>query len=122
VDPYGVDVAGNDLPFAPSTTWSLGAQLEGPLGRGLRYRARAEHLRVGRFFYDAGNREAESYALTHVRLGVQGPRWRFDLWVRNAFDEAYVPVAFQPNPVDPSLFVGENGAPRTFGFTFSLDL
>jgi outer membrane receptor protein involved in Fe transport len=43
-----------------------------------------------------------------------------DLWVRNLFDEEYIPIAFQPNPGDSSLFVGESGAPRTYGFTLRL--
>ena len=45
VDPYGVDVRGNELPFAPSTTWSVGAQLSGCLRGGLRYHLRGEHVR-----------------------------------------------------------------------------
>ena len=39
------------------------------------------------------------------------------LWIRNAFDEAYIPVAFQASPFDPTVFVGETGAPQTFGAT-----
>jgi outer membrane receptor protein involved in Fe transport len=39
----------------------------------------------------------------------------FDVWVRNAFDTRYVPVAFPYPGLAPSGFVGENGAPRTFG-------
>ncbi len=120
IDPYGVDVSGNDLPFAPSTTWSAGAQFSGCLGRSLRYHLRGEYLRVGPFHYDAGNLEVESYALTNFRAGISGRCWRLEAWIRNAFDEAYVPVAFQPSPYDPSVFVGENGAPRTYGITLSL--
>jgi hypothetical protein len=37
--------------------------------------------------------------------------------VRNAFDTRYVPVAFAFDPrLAPSGFLGESGAPRTFGF------
>ena len=56
-----------------------------------------------------------------LRVGVGGPNWSVVGWMRNAFDEEYVPVAFQPNPADPSTFVGESGAPRTWGLTVSLD-
>ena len=39
-----------------------------------------------------------------------------EVWVRNAFDTRYVPVAFPYNPgLAPSGFIGEIGAPRTFG-------
>ena len=120
VDPYGVDVSGNNLPFAPATTWSAGAQFTGCLGRGLRYHLRGEYLNVGPFYYDPGNLEEESYALANFRAGISGRWWRLEAWVRNAFDESYVPVAFQPSPLDPSVFVGESGAPRTYGITLSV--
>jgi outer membrane receptor protein involved in Fe transport len=42
--------------------------------------------------------------------------------MKNAFDTTYIPVAFAYGPLAPSGFIGENGAPRTFGlnlgFTF----
>jgi hypothetical protein len=39
-----------------------------------------------------------------------------EAWVRNGFDTRYVPVAFAYDPrLAPSGFIGEPGAPRTFG-------
>ncbi len=76
---------------------------------------------MGSFHYDAGNRESESYVRANFRAGVAGTNWRVEGWVRNAFGEDYVPIAFQPNPADPSVFVGESGAPRTWGLTMSVD-
>ncbi len=35
--------------------------------------------------------------------------------MRNAFDARYVPVAFPYPGLAPSGFIGESGAPRTFG-------
>jgi len=35
--------------------------------------------------------------------------------VRNAFDTRYVPLAFAYTGLAPSGFIGEPGAPRTFG-------
>jgi hypothetical protein len=60
------------------------------------------------------------------RIGVEGASplpftWRLDGWMRNAVDEEYVPLAF-PFPLAPSGYVGESGAPRTFGFTPSIGL
>ena len=80
------------------------------------------YLNLGTFYYDAGNRESERFGLLNLRVGVGGEHWRVECWVRNALDTEYVPVAFQPNPGDPSAFVGESGAPRTFGLTFNLDI
>jgi outer membrane receptor protein involved in Fe transport len=42
------------------------------------------------------------------------------LFVRNALDEEYVPVAFQINPANPNDFIGENGAPRTLGLSIGI--
>ena len=82
--------------------------------------ARAEYFFIGNFSYDAGNRGNESYELANFRLGVGGEHWRVDFWLNNAFDHDYVAVAFQPNPADPTQFVGESSAPRTYGFTVRL--
>jgi len=114
-----VDATGNDLPFAPDSTWHLGAQYARELGGGRVY-VRGEYADTGDFFYDEGNLEKESFGLANFRIGYQAERWRLDVWVRNAFDEEYVPIAFQSNPLlNPTAFVGESGAPRTFGVTLS---
>jgi outer membrane receptor protein involved in Fe transport len=72
--------------------------------------------------YDAGNREGDSYGLANVRLGLDGRSFGLSFWLQNAFDEEYVPLAFQPSPVDPTTFVGESGAPRVLGFSLSFHL
>jgi outer membrane receptor protein involved in Fe transport len=77
-------------------------------------------VHVGQFYYDAGNLGAERYELAHFRCGIAARNWRVDGWMRNAFDERYIPVAFQPNPADPSSFVGESAAPRTYGVSVAL--
>jgi hypothetical protein len=46
-------------------------------------------------------------------VGVRGRRLFGELWTRNAFDTRYVPLAFPF--ATASGFVGEPGAPRTFG-------
>jgi outer membrane receptor protein involved in Fe transport len=48
---------------------------------------------------------------------VRGGRLFAEAWVRNAFDTRYIPVAFAYENFAPSGFVGENGPPRTFGFS-----
>jgi len=116
-DSFGMDDSGNDLPFAPEHTLALGLQHSRLIGRGLRLEASTEAQRVGEFFYDASNLESESYTLLSVSLGLRADRWRLAIVGRNLLDEEYVPVAFQVNPADPTFFVGENAAPRTFGVT-----
>lgn len=119
-DPFGVDVEDNDLPFAPEETWALGAQYSREITEGASAFIRAEYAGVGKFYYDAGNLEGEKYQLVNLRGGVQKGNFSANLWVRNLFDEEYIPIAFQPNPGDSSVFVGESGAPRTYGFTLRL--
>ena len=92
-DAFGADASGNELPFAPETTWSAGAEYRMDFGGDGAWYARGEFVDVGRFFYDPGNVEGESYEIVNFRFGLQRANWRFDLWVRNAFDEDYVPVA-----------------------------
>ncbi len=81
----------------------------------------------GRFFYDATNAANQGrFVLADFRLGLGGARplpfaWRVDAWLRNAFGEDYVPLAF-PFPLAASGYVGEMGAPRTFGVTLSVGL
>lgn len=116
-DTFGNDVSGQELPFVPESTWSLGAELDGPLGAELRWFTRAEYAVVGDFFYDPNNTEGESYDLVNLRAGLERKGWSFTVWARNLFDEEYFPVAFQPNPGNPAQFVAESGEPQVFGAT-----
>ncbi len=120
VDSFGQDNAGNALPFAPDQTSHLGARFDGSLPRDARWFASADLVGVGDFFYDAGNLEGDAYQLLNLRAGIEHGAWRVTLWARNALDEDYVPIAFQSNPLDPSQFVGESGAPRQVGVSVSV--
>jgi iron complex outermembrane recepter protein len=114
----GADVGGNDLPFAPRTTWHAGAEYSQPIRDLLRAFVRVDGFGSGRYFYDAVNgAEQDTYALANARLGVGTEAWRIEGWVNNVFDQDYVPVAF-PSPLAPSGYFGENGAPRTFGVSY----
>jgi iron complex outermembrane receptor protein len=117
VDQFGNDTSGNELPFAPETMWNLGAEYAGALARGMSWYVRGDYVNVGDFAYEPGNNETESYELANFRIGLRRDGWDASLWARNAFDEEYVPIAFQINPADPTQFVGENGAPATWGIT-----
>jgi len=115
----GTDVSGKELPFAPRTTWRVGAQLAHTAPGGIHQFARLEVLGTGKFFYDAANGASQAnYALTNVRLGAEKGRVRLEGWVKNLFNTKYVPVAFPaPLPTLPSGYAGESGAPRTIGLT-----
>jgi iron complex outermembrane receptor protein len=109
-------VSGNTLANAPGYTADFGAQYSRPLRAGVALVARADAICYGAFEYDDLNTaRQDAYTLTNLRAGVRLARGFVDVWVRNAFDTRYVPVAFPYPGLAPSGFVGENGAPRTFG-------
>jgi iron complex outermembrane receptor protein len=79
---------------------------------------RAEVVLTGAFSYDEANAEGqEAYSLVNLRAGARVKRYFADVWLRNAFDTRYVPVAIPYPGFAPSGFIGENGRPRTFGVT-----
>lgn len=116
-DQFGQDATGKSLPFAPDWTVGAGAQYRHQMGERYAAFARVDYFHVGQFYYDAANLGGEQYDLANVRVGVDYDSWRVDLFVNNAFDQDYVSLAFQANPADPTQFVGQNGAPRTFGLS-----
>ena len=64
----------------------------------------------GAFRYDDLNREGQdAYSLANFRAGVRGKYLFGEVWVRNAFDTDYIPVAFAYGQLAPSGFVGEMG-------------
>jgi iron complex outermembrane receptor protein len=112
----GVDVSGNDIPNAPEYTASLGAQFNHAVTAAVSLYGRGEIGFSGAFRYDDLNREGqEAYSLANFRAGARGRYLFGEVWVRNAFDTRYIPVAFAYGALAPSGFVGEMGAPRTFG-------
>jgi iron complex outermembrane receptor protein len=115
----GADVTGNEIPNTPSYTTTLGTELSHAVGaQGIRLYGRAEAVLYGAFHYDEANTAGQdAYGLANFRAGARGKRLFAEAWIRNAFDVAYVPVAFAYTGIAPSGFVGEPGRPRTFGLT-----
>ena len=112
----GVDVSGRTLANAPSYTADFGVQYSRPLQGGLALTARAEAICYGDYEYDDANTAGQdAYTLTNLRAGLRGKHGFAEVWVRNAFDTRYIPTAFPYPGLAPSGFVGESGAPRTFG-------
>jgi iron complex outermembrane receptor protein len=115
----GVNVAGNEIPNTPAHTATLGMQISRALRADATVYGRAETTFYGAFKYDDLNlAEQEAYSLANFRAGVRSRYITAEVWVRNAFDTRYIPVAFAFDPrLAPSGFLGEMGAPRTFGFS-----
>jgi iron complex outermembrane recepter protein len=112
----GVSVGGNDLPNAPAYTANAGVQLSHAFSPVATVYGRAELVRYGDYKYDDANLAwQQAYSLTNLRAGVRSRRVFGEVWVRNAFDTFYVPIALAYTGLAPSGFVGESGAPRTFG-------
>jgi len=110
----GVSVGGNHLPYAPTFTGNVGTQFSWSPCRAVTLYARAEVTIYGDFEYDPSNAQRQdTYALADFRAGVSGTHWFAEGWVRNAFDANYVPIAIPFSSA--SGYVGESGAPVTFG-------
>jgi iron complex outermembrane recepter protein len=109
------DVSGNHLIFTPNFTASGGTEYSWAFCSRAALYARAEVVVYGRYFYNPANTASQdTYSLANFRAGVRGEHWFAEGWVRNAFDTHYVPIAFE-FPNGTSGFVGESGAPVTFG-------
>ena len=114
----GADVSNNDLPYTPDYTATFGGQFSRALNSTIGGFARAEVVLTGAFSYDEGNTRGEdAYSIVNLRAGARAKRLFAELWLRNAFDTRYVPIAIPYPGFAPSGFIGENGRPRTFGVT-----
>jgi iron complex outermembrane recepter protein len=111
----GQDVSGNEIPNTPDYTASMGVQYSRALNQTTMY-GRADVVFYGAFNYDESNTQSQdAYSLMNLRAGVRRSIFFAEGWVRNLFDTEYIPVGFAYGPLAPSGFIGENGAPRTFG-------
>jgi len=113
----GIDISGNEIPLAPDYTVSLGVQYAHPTRYGTVF-GRADVVWYGSFQYDDLNTVAQgAYSLTNLRAGVTIKSFVVEAFMRNAFDERYIPVLFPYGDFAPSGYLGEIGAPRTFGMS-----
>jgi iron complex outermembrane receptor protein len=113
-------VGGNRLPYAPTFTGNMGTEVRwSPCSAATLY-ARAEVTVYGDFVYDASNTPGvggqPTYSIANFRAGMRGNHWFVEGWADNAFDTHYVPIAIQYGLLGaPSGYVGESGAPVTYG-------
>jgi iron complex outermembrane receptor protein len=111
-----LDVTGHRLPNTPDYTANVGGQYSMAFTSAVSGYARAEIVFRGDYFYDDSNVEGQdAYALTDFRFGARGRRLFAEAWIRNAFDTTYIPTAIAYPDLAPSGYLGEMGAPRTFG-------
>ena len=111
----GADVSGLRLPNAPEHTTMVGVEVTRPVGPASWF-VRAESVTYGSFKYDPSNAAGQdAYSLANLRAGFRRAHFIADVWVRNAFDTQYVPIAFPYPQLAPSGYIGEPGRPRTFG-------
>jgi len=115
----GANVAGNRIPNTPEYTAMFGTQLSRALGSDVTLFGGADLTFFGAFQYDDLNMaEQDAYSLANLRAGLRARLFTVEAWMRNAFNTHYVPIAFVFDPrLAPSGFLGESGAPRTFGIT-----
>ena len=110
----GVPVDGKRISNAPNYTADFGGQYSMAITSSTRAYARAEVVFRGDYFYDDANTQSqEAYTVSNFRGGMKGQRLFGEVWIRNAFDTRYIPLAFPFR--SQSGFLGEMGAPRTFG-------
>ncbi len=114
----GADVSDNEIPNTPDYTASMGVQFGRSLNQSMTVYGRGEVVFYGAFKYDDQNTQGQdAYSLANFRGGVRSKFLFAEAWIRNAFDTTYIPIAFGIGPLAPSGFLGENGAPRTFGLS-----
>ena len=114
------DISDNKVQNTPAYTASFGAQVSRAVRFGGRLFGRADVAVTGAFEYDEFNTQRQdAYTVTNLRAGWRGRTLSVEAWVRNAFDERYVPLAFA-FPNGQSGFLAEPGRPRTFGISLGV--
>src|SRR5688572_2202249 len=114
----GADVSDKTVPFTPDYTGSLGIQFSRNVRQDVLAFGRAELVSRGSFQYDDANTQGQdAYTLMNLRAGVEIRKVAIEGWIRNAFNTHYIPTAFAYPGLAPSGFIGESGAPRTFGIS-----
>jgi iron complex outermembrane receptor protein len=105
----GLKIGGNQLPYAPDYSFTVGALMNHALSADLSLYARLDIQTMGSFNDDVQNTSVQdAYTLANFRMGLRQNAWFAEVFVNNAFNTEYVPIAL-------STQVGESGAPLTFG-------
>ena len=109
-------IGGNKVPYTPNYTAAVGSQYNWELRQGWTLYARADVQFNGGFVYDSSNQAGQNaYTLANFRVGLRRQTWYSEVFVNNAFNTRYVPIAIPFPGLAASGYVGEMGAPITFG-------
>jgi iron complex outermembrane receptor protein len=110
-------VGGNTVPYAPMFNANMGAQISWAPSHYAKLYFRIQISECGDFKYDATNAAGQtSYHLVNFRGGVRAKHWFAEGWADNAFNAHYVPIAIPYAQAGaPSGYIGESGAPVTYG-------
>jgi iron complex outermembrane receptor protein len=116
-------VGGNTLPYAPTFNANMGTQISWAPTRYAKLYFRVQLSKYGDFQYDASNAAGQTrYQLVNFRGGVRTKHWFAEGWADNAFNAHYVPIAIPYAQLfAPSGYVGESGAPVTYGARLGLN-
>ncbi len=112
---------GNEVPFAPSTSFNLAAEYEHPLavlGIDGGLFGRAEYQYVGSRTADPQNSlDLDSFDVVNLRAGWDSERFSVYGFVTNLLDENYAETRFRfgSTPGGDPVSVGTPGLPRQFG-------
>lgn len=113
VGPTPVDFSGNDLPFAPNMTYSLGADYDNGTWLG-----NLSLQGSGRFFFDPANAlRQDGYATLDASIGRRIGNATVTLWATNLFDANYFTTALST----PRGNLVEDGPGRAVGFNVAVD-
>ena len=111
--PVPVNYSGNDLPFAPNATYSLGLKYDsGDWFGSLALNGSSS------YYFDAANTlEQNAYATVDASLGWRRGSTEITLWATNLFDENYLATALNT----PRGTLVEDGAGRRVGLSVSME-
>jgi iron complex outermembrane receptor protein len=127
IDQYGVDLKGNELPFAPSVSASLATQYSWSISGANDAFFRVEGAYRDKTYPDVQNdprNRLESYTVLNARAGLRlgAGRWILEAYARNLTDERYAVNRSTQRPLLsflPPFAYDETtttfGAPRTYG-------
>jgi len=112
------DLSGYPLAGVPKWTYTLGADVEQPVGTAVLY-AHADYAHRSKFYTSVSDSiysVIKPYGLANARIGVrtEDGHWDFSVWARNLFDKDYFITL---SPSNTGLITGLTGDPRTFGIT-----
>ncbi len=106
---------GNRLPYVPEFNFSVGAQLDKPVGDGVNLLGRVEYDVTGPTWFDIENTPdtgRNTYGLLDARVGVDYEKVNVTLWAKNLLNKSYATEAVIVLPFLTGLGLGPT---RSFG-------